>query len=116
MKKLEEVLASLATSPVSKDREAIARIEKLTGEDISTIIRRLENESVLANVLQDRLSEDIRRRTKMLILSAGLMSAGISCMLTIWFRANSPYLPIAITPLAFITGVSAQTINLLRKP
>ncbi|RCJ20179.1 hypothetical protein A6S26_05505 [Nostoc sp. ATCC 43529] len=109
--KLQEALTSLATSPVSKDREAITRIERITGEDINTIIGRLENESVLVNVLEGQLSADTKQQNMMLIASCGLMCGGLCCLLMILIRPNFAILS---APVGLVTGAAAESVSLLR--
>ncbi|MEH2147285.1 hypothetical protein [Nostoc sp.] len=106
MIELSEALTILATSPVAKDREAIARLEKVAQADINRIVGELENQSTLAenglfNSLQER-----RKLTARIIVSAGLMCSGFSCLVTIWFR---PSLAIIVTPVGFITGAAASS-------
>jgi hypothetical protein len=113
---LQKALRTLATSSVIADRTAIARIEKATGENISTILEELENQDFVVLSWESESPDQHKKRVKSLIISTGLMCAGLSCLLTVWFRPNSPYLPIAVTPIAFVTGAAAQSMNLLRKP
>ncbi|MEH1789875.1 hypothetical protein [Nostoc sp.] len=109
MIELHEALTILATSPVAKDREAIARLEKVAQADINRIIGELENQSTLAEIgLFDSLGER-RKATTRLIVSAGLMCSGLSCLIAILFRPN---LAIAITPIGFITGSAASSFML----
>ncbi|MHC5897188.1 hypothetical protein [Nostoc sp.] len=109
MIELSEALTTLATSPVAKDREAIARLEKAAQVDINRILGELENQSMLAEIgLFDSLHER-RRLTRKMILSAGLMCSGLSCLITIWLR---PGYAIAITPIGFITGAAASSLML----
>ncbi|MEH2102542.1 MAG: hypothetical protein V7K76_22880 [Nostoc sp.] len=109
MIELSEALTILATSPVAKDREAIARLEKTAQTDIHSIVKGLENQSTLAEIgLFDSLGER-RKATTRLIVSAGLMCSGLSCIVAILFRPN---LAIAITPVGFITGAATSSLIL----
>jgi hypothetical protein len=109
MIELSEALSILATSPVAKDREAIARLEKVAQADINRIVGELENQSTLAQIgLFDSLGER-RKLAKNMIVSAGLMCSGLSCLIAILFR---PGLAIAITPIGFITGAAASSFLL----
>ena len=106
---LSEALTILATSPIAKDREVIGRLEKVTQANLDTILAELDNQTTLAEIgLLDSLRER-RELTKRIIVSAGLMCAGLSCLITIWLR---PGLAIAVTPIGFITGAAASSLVL----
>ncbi|QLE47901.1 hypothetical protein FD724_07645 [Nostoc sp. C057] len=109
MTELSEALKILATSPVAKDREAIARIEKVAQADIHAIVQTLDNQSTLAEIGLFNSLEERRKLTTRFIVSAGLMCSGLSCLITIWFR---PSLAITITPIGFITGAAASSFLL----
>jgi preprotein translocase subunit SecF len=109
---LADALTILATSPVAKDREAIARLEKVAQEDIQSIMQRLENQSVLVESIELNSVEQSRQLAKTLIVSAGLMCGGLSCLVTIWFR---PSLALAVVPVGFVVGASAQSIALVNE-
>ncbi|AUB36017.1 hypothetical protein COO91_01916 [Nostoc flagelliforme CCNUN1] len=107
--KLSNALTILATSPVSKDREAIARLEKTAQRSIQEIMGELENQSTLAEFGLHNLLEEKRKATTKMIVSAGLFCSGLSCLITIWLR---PGLAFAITPIGFITGAAASSLVL----
>ncbi|PHM07598.1 hypothetical protein [Nostoc sp. 'Peltigera malacea cyanobiont' DB3992] len=109
MIELHNALTILATSSIAKDRDAIARLEKAAQQDIHAIVQRLENQSVLVESVEFGSIEQSRKLAKMLIISAGLMCSGLSCLLTIWLR---PGLAIAVAPIGFITGAAGQSIAL----
>jgi hypothetical protein len=109
---LSNALTILATSPVAKDREAIARLEKVVGEDIQTIVQRLANQSVLVESFEFNSVERSRHLAKRLIISAGLMCGGLSCLVTIWFR---PSLAITVVPIGFVVGAAAQSMVLVNE-
>lgn len=112
MIELFHALTILATSPIAKDREAIARLEKASQTDLQTILKTLDNQCTLAElVLFDSLGER-RKLAKKRVISAGLMCAGLSCLATLWFR---PSLAVAVTPVGFITGAAAQSLSLASK-
>ncbi|MFN6475294.1 hypothetical protein [Nostoc sp. DedQUE07] len=109
MIELSEALTILATSTVAKDREAIARLEKVAQADIKKILGELENQSTLAEIgLFNSLQERRKLMTK-IIVSAGLMCSGLSCLVTIWFR---PSLAIAVIPVGFVMGGAASSLVL----
>lgn len=109
MSQLSDALTILATSPVAKDREAIARLEKASQANLDSILRELDNQATLAEIgLLDSLGER-RKLTKRIIVSAGLMCSGLSCLITIWLR---PSLAIAVTPIGFVTGAAASSLML----
>ena len=109
MIELHNALTIFATSSVAKDRDAITRIEKVAQEDIHSIVQRLENQSVLVESVGFGSIEQSRQLAKTLIISAGLMCGGLSCLITIWFK---PSVAIAVAPIGFITGAAAQSIAL----
>jgi hypothetical protein len=109
MRQLSEALTILATSSVAKDRDAIARLEKAAQADINRILGELENQSTLAEIgLHDSLAER-RNLTTRMITSAGLMCAGLSCLITIWLR---PGIAIAVIPVGFVTGAATSSLML----
>lgn len=112
MIELSNVLTILATSPVAKDREVITRLEKVAGEDIQTIVQRLANQSVLVESVEFNSVEQSRQLARRLIVCCGLMCSGISCLVTIWLR---PSLAIAVVPIGFVVGASAQSIVLVNE-
>lgn len=113
MMDLENALRILATSPVAKDREAIARLEKVSHQDISSILNSLEDLSLLAIKIQDTESiEIVRNRKKGSIISAGLVFSGLSCLIVTCFK---PDIAIAVVPVAFITGAAAQNLILINQ-
>lgn len=109
MIELSEALTILATSPVAKDREAIARLEKVAKADINRIVGELENQSTLAEIGLFNSLQERRKLTTRIIVSAGLMVSGLSCLIAILFRPN---LAIAVTPIGFVTGAAAQSLAL----
>lgn len=112
MSQLSEALTILATSSVAKDREAIARLEKATQASLESILSELDNQTTLAEIGLHNSLHERRELTKRMILSAGLMCAGLSCLITIWLR---PGLALAVTPVGFITGAAAQSLSLAKK-
>ncbi|AUB37438.1 hypothetical protein COO91_03383 [Nostoc flagelliforme CCNUN1] len=115
MSQLSDALTILATSPVAKDREAIARLEKASQANLDSILRELDNQATLAEIgLFDSLGER-RKLTKRIIVSAGLMCSGLSCLITIWLRpslAMPTAASYAVTPIGFITGAAASSFVL----
>ncbi|MHC5756160.1 MAG: hypothetical protein ACYTXF_37200 [Nostoc sp.] len=109
MIELSNALTILATSPVAKDREAIARLEKAAQADLNRILGELENQSTLAEIGLSNLLQERRKLTTRIIVSAGLMCSGVSCLVTIWFR---PSLAIAVIPVGFVVGGAASSLTL----
>lgn len=113
---LSDVLRNMATSSIAKDREAIARIEKAAGKDVYDILQKLESqELIVVNFETDVLFSLDKERTsesaqfKQLILSAGLMSAGLLCLVSLLFK---PSIAIAVTPIGFVVGAASKHISL----
>ena len=110
MIELSDALTILATSSIAEDRKAIARLEKVTGKDILSIVREIENQSAMVGNAQIDFVKQSRRLARTALLSAGLMCGGISCLITILFR---PGVAIAVAPVGFVVGAAAQSMVLV---
>ncbi|MEH1777178.1 MAG: hypothetical protein V7L24_30460 [Nostoc sp.] len=102
----------MATSPIAKDREVVERIEKQSGQQIYDILRELDDQDLSLQVYQENSMIQPKGTDKQLIVSFGLLCAGISCMGSLYFK---PEMAIAVTPIAFVTGAAAQSVSLVNE-
>lgn len=101
---LTKTLRELATSPVQKDREAIARIEKASGTSIIDLLEAAENNHLALEVYSENQQKSIKMKSRIAIVASGFVGAGIVGIFGLWMRPN---VTVPSVVLAFASGASA---------
>lgn len=98
---LASALVKMATSPVKADRDAIARLERECGTDITLIATALEDSQIVFEAMNGTNGQGKRLK----ILAAGLFWSGVIGVATMFIRPNYIWCGVS---LGFISGVAGR--------
>jgi hypothetical protein len=104
---LSESLLRLSVSPVKADREAIARLERETGNDIQALIQDIDSNEIAWQAIYDQQQKPIIKKF-IGLLNSGAFVAGVVGLVALFTTPS--HLLIALS-LGFVTGVTGAALR-----